>query len=256
MTTSGTVKLSTLEFDVLWERARLPRKHEAIAVPSPGKTHTERAELVAKVLAELGARGLVVGDRVTGELFDKLDLLARPQLSIDSWVWSNREIRALTAVTGNQAVLAVVEGDEVWLIPARDTAVAESAVSVCGEAPAGPGMSVSLPTDVLTAADAEAGGDSRELSAALIRRGVPNSDAKNLAVMVTGMDLRGQFGVSRAQRDGRPTRGGRIVAFHDTPHGRYAYLAKPNNDGRSWSTVTPADNRRLAMLIRELLDEV
>jgi hypothetical protein len=256
MTTSGTVKLSALEFDVLWEREGLPRRHEALDVPSPGKTHTERAQLVAKALAELEARGLAHGERASGELVDQLNLLARPQVCVDSWVWTDREIRALTATSGNQALLAVVEGDEIWLIPSRDTAIAESAVSICGEAPAGPGISVSIPTEVLKAADAEASGDSRGLAAALMRRGVPNSDAKTLAGMVTGMDLRGQFGVSRVQRDGRVARADRVVAFHDTPQGRYAHLSKPNNDGRDWSTVTPADNRRLVMLVRELLDEV
>lgn len=256
MTTSGTVKLSALEFDVLWEREGLPRRHEAIDVPSPGKTHTERGQLVTKAFGELEARGLANGERADGELLDLLNLLARPQACIDSWVWSDREIRALTVTSGNQALLAVVEGDEVWLIPARDTAIAESAVSICGEAPAGPGMSVSLPTDVLTAADAQSGGDSRELAAALMRGGIVRSDAQTLAGMVAGMNLRGQFGASRVQRDGRMVRAERVVAFHDTPQGRYAYLARPNNDGRSWSTVTPADNRRLAMLVRELLDEV
>lgn len=256
MTTSGTVKLSALEFDVLWERERLPRKHEALGVPSPGKTHTERAQLVREAFAGLEARGLADGERADGELLDRLNLLARPQVCVDSWVWTDREIRALTALTGNQALLAVVDAGEVWLIPARDTAIAESAVSICGESPAGPGMSVSVPTDLLTDADAEARGDSRELAVALVRRGIANSDAKTLAGMVTGMGLRGQFGASRLHRDGRLVRAGRVVAFHDTPQGRYAYLAKPNNDGRSWSTVTPADNRRLAMLVRELLDEV
>ena len=256
MTTSGTVKLSTLEFDVLWERERLPRRHEALSVPSPGKTHTERAQLVREAFAALEARGLADGERADGELLDRLNLLARPQVCIDSWVWTDREIRALTVATGNQALLAVVDGGEVWLIPARDTAIAESAVSICGEAPAGPGMSVSVPTELLTAADAEAHGDSRQLAAALMHRGIANSDAKTLAGMVTGMDLRGQFGASRLHRDGRLARADRVVAFHDTPQGRYAYLARPNNDGRSWSTITPADNRRLAMLVSELLDEV
>ena len=256
MIASETVKLSTLEFDVLWDRERLPRKHEALGVPSPGRTHTERAQLVKQAFAELAARGLADGERASGELVDQLNLLARPQVCIDSWVWTEREIRALTVVTGNQALLAVVDGDEVWLIPARDTAIAESAMSICGEAPAGPGLSVSVPTEVLRAADAEAKGDGRELSGALMRKGVANSDAKNLATMVTGMGIRGQFGASRVQRDGRMVRADRVVAFHDTPQGRYAYLAKPNTDGRIWSTVTPADNRRLAMLLRELLDEV
>ncbi|MCT2585999.1 ESX secretion-associated protein EspG [Actinophytocola gossypii] len=256
MTTSDTVRLTALEFDVIWERERLPRRHEALGLPSPGRTHTERAQLVAEALAGLTARGLADGERADAELVDQLNLLARPQVCLDSWVWSDREIRALTVVAGNQALLAVVDSGEVWLIPARDTAIAEAAVSVCGEAPAGPGRSVSVPTDLLTAADADARGDSRLLASALIDSGVSGSDAKTLAGMVDGIGLRGQFGANRVQRDGRMVRADRVVAFHDTHHGRYAHLAKPNNDGRRWSTVTPADNRRLAMLVEELLDEV
>jgi EspG family len=256
MTTSGTVKLSTLEFDVLWERERLPSKHEALGVPSPGKTHTERAQLVKQAFAELAHRGLADGERANPELVDQLNLLARPQVCVDSWVWTDREIRALTVLNGSQALLAVIDSGEVWLIPARDTALTESAVSICGEAPAGPGRSVSLPTDVLTSADTEARGDCRELAAALKRKGIAHSDASTLASMVDGIGIRGQFGAGRVQRDGRATRADRVVAFHDTPNGRYAHLAKPNNDGRTWSTVTPADNRLLAALVRELLDEV
>ncbi|OLF13256.1 ESX secretion-associated protein EspG [Actinophytocola xanthii] len=256
MIASGTVKLSTLEFDVLWERERLPHKHPALAVPSPGRTHTERAALVEQAFDQLERRGLADGQRASGELVDQLSLLARPQVCIDSWVWTDREIRSLTVATGTRALLAVVEGDEVWLIPARETALAQSAVSICGEAPAGPGLSISVPADTLAAADAEAKGDARELGAALMRKGVPTADAKTLALMVTGMGIRGQFGASRVRRDGRLARADRVVAFHDTPQGRYAHLAKPNSDGRTWSTVTPADNHRLAMLVRELLDEV
>ena len=55
--------LSTLEFDVLWESERLPRKHVALDVPSPGRTHSERARLVAGAMAGLRGRGLVEGDR-------------------------------------------------------------------------------------------------------------------------------------------------------------------------------------------------
>jgi hypothetical protein len=51
-------------------------------------------------------------------------------------------------------------------------------------------------------------------------------------------------------------RADRVVAFHDTPRGRYVHLAKPNADGRMWSTVTPADNRRLVTCVQELMAEV
>ncbi len=256
MTGRGTVVLSTLEFDVLWERERLPRKHEALGVPSPGKTHTERARLVADALAGLRERGLSDGERAVPDLADQLSLLAHPQVCIDSWVWTDHRISSLAVLSGSTALLAAVDGPEVWLIPARDTALAEAAVSVAGDTAPGPGYSVSVPTDALLAADKEARGDRRELAAALMRKGVPGPDAKTLGAMVDGMGLRGQFGASRQRRDQRLARADRVVSFHDTDRGRYVYLAKPNNDGRMWSTITPADNQRLATCVRELLDEV
>lgn len=255
MTTGTTVVLSTLEFDVLWERERLPRKHEALGVPSPGKTHTERAQLVAEALRSLTKRGLADGERANPELADQLSLLAHHDVSIDSWVWTDHRISALAVLSGETALLAAIDGPEVWLIPARETGLAEAAVSVAGEVAPGPGHSVSVPTDTLLAADKAAGGDPRELAAVLMRKGVAATDAKTLAGMVDGMGLRGQFGVTRTRR-GQRVRADRVVSFHDTYRGRYVYLGKTNNDGRLWSTVTPADNHLLATCVAELLDEI
>jgi len=70
------------------------------------------------------------------------------------------------------------------------------------------------------------------------------------------MTMRGQFGAERRDRGGRMRRASRVVAFHDTVEGRYAYLSRPSTDGRPWSTITPADNHRLAACVWELLDEV
>jgi len=94
---SGTIVLSKLEFDVLWEHEKLPPKHEALTVPSPGRTHTERRQLVAQAFSDLEQRGLAKRDRAVPELADWLTLLAHHQLSIDSWVWTDRQISALTA---------------------------------------------------------------------------------------------------------------------------------------------------------------
>jgi hypothetical protein len=256
LTARETVVLSTLEFDVLWERERLPRKHEALGVPSPGKTQSERAQLVAETLDGLKHRGLSDGERATPELADQLALLARPQVGIDSWVFTDHRISSLAVLSGTSALLAAIDGPEVWLIPARETGLAEAAVSVAGEVTPGPGYSVSLPTDLLMVADKEAKGDERELATALMRKGIAASSAKTLAGMVGGMGLRGQFGATKLLRDQRVVRADRVVAFHDTDRGRYAYLAKPNNDGRMWSTITPADNQRLVTCVEELLDEI
>ena len=257
MTSPGSVVLSTLEFDVVWEAARQPRRNVALDVPSPGTTHAERAELVRSAWAALEGRGLARRGRVAAEVADSLALLGNPQVSIDIWIWAaGRKIKGLAASSGEDGVLAVVDGAEVWLIEARGSALAESAVSVAGEMPAGFGRSISLPNDLLRAASDEAGRNAEKLVIALERRGLPLSDAQELARMADGMGTRGQFGVERGQRSGPPVRAGRVVAFHDTKSGRFLHQVRPSTDGRAWSTITPVDNARLASCVWELLQEV
>lgn len=252
---TDTLVLSALEFDVAWEAERLPAKHVALDVPSPGTTHTERARLVEAAFDGLAARGLAKGGRVVPELADRLALLAYPQVSVDAWVWTDREITGLAAASGSQAMLGAVDKGEVWLIPARATALADAAVSIAGSGPAGPGRSISVPTDLLQDADARSQGDPKRLVTLLSERDIPLNEAQSLAAMVTGMAARGQFGAERTQRDQRRTRANRVVAFHDTADGRYLYLARPANDGRMWSTITPADNARVTACVWDLLDE-
>lgn len=256
MSTNDSVVLSTLEFDILWEAERLPTKHVALDVPSPGMTHTERATLVEQAWGSLRARKLARGGKAAGELVDMLNLFAHCTVSIDTWVWVEREIRALAVSVGNQALLGVVDGNEVWLIPADDGALAEAAVSVAGELPAGVGRSISLPHETLREADAEAQGDARALVTALEDRSLPLWQAQELAGMFLGMVARGQFGVERLDRQGTRRRARRVVGFHDTDAGRYLFQLARSADGDDWATVTPADNAVLAGRVWELLDEV
>ncbi len=248
--------LSSLEFDMLWEAERLPERHVALDVPSPGSTHAERAALVERAWESLAERRLARGRKAAGELVDMLNLLAYPKAGIDLWVWTDRQISGVAVSIGSQALLGVLDGDEVWLIPARDSALAEAAVSVAGELAAGVGRSVSLPHEVLVAADAEARGDAKALVTALEDRGVELWQAQELAGMLLGTLARGQFGVQRAGRDGQTHRARRVVAFHDTDAGRYLFEVRPGGDGRDWATVAPADNQLLAQRVWELLDEV
>ncbi|RKT51606.1 ESX secretion-associated protein EspG [Saccharothrix australiensis] len=257
MTAAGTVVLSTLEFDVAWEAERLSRRNVALDVPSPGVTHAERAVFVDRAWGSLEQRGLASGRRLAPELADSFALLANPHVAVDLWIWvDRRKIKGLAAAVGEAAVLAVVDGDEVWLIESRASALAEAAVSVTGEMPAGYGRSISLPNDVLRAASDEAGRDAEKLVLALERRGLPLSDAQELAGMCDGMGTRGQFGAERARPGGSPARADRVVAWHDTPSGRYLHQVRPSSDGRSWSTITPIDNARLASCVWELVQEI
>jgi hypothetical protein len=247
--------LSAREFDVLWESFELPRRHVSLDVPSEGTTRSERQELVDAAWASLSERRLARNRRVSGEVADLLHLLARPQFGVDVWVWADREIRGRAVSLRGQAVLAVVDNGEVWLIPATDDALPEAAVSVAGELGPGIGQTVSIPYDVLRAADAAAKGDAKALVTALEDRGVALFQAQELSGMLLGQEARGQFGAERTSRDGVVHRAGRVVAFFDTDAGRYLFQVAEDREGREWATVTPADNALLATRIRELMAE-
>lgn len=251
---NGSLVLSALEFEMLWEAERLPRRHASLDVPSPGTTHTERARLIEEAWESLRERRLARGHKASGELVDMLNLFAHPRIAIDVWVWTDREIKGQAVSVGNQALLGVIDSGQVWLIPAREGSLAEAAVSVAGELNPGVGQSISVPHDVLRKADALAQGDAKALVTALEDLGVPLWQAQELAGMLLGQEARGQFGVERAGRDGRPRRAESVVAFYDTDAGRYLFQVARNRDGRDWATVTPADNHLLATRIRELAD--
>jgi hypothetical protein len=144
----------------------------------------------------------------------------------------------------------------VWLIPARETSLVEAIVAISGDCPAGRGRSTSVPLELLRSADKAAGGDPRSLVVELTDLGIPLTKAQVLAGMFEGMVGRGQFGAQRTGTGRVTHRADRVVAFHDTGHGRYLYLTKPSPDGQVWATVTPADNRAVAAAVWELLDEV
>lgn len=236
---------------MVWEAQRLPAAHVALETRIPSITHTEKSEVVKRAWESLEARGLARNGRVVPEIADGFALLANHQVSIDLWIWADRQISGLAAAIGDEAILAVQDRDEMWLIEARGTALAEAAVSVAGEMPAGFGRSTSMPYDELVAAAKNVGLDAQAMITSLERRGMRLGDAQELAGMLDGISTRGQFGV---QRNGR--RADRVVSFHDTHNGRYLRQLKPSSDGRQWCTITPVDNHRLAGAIWELLQEV
>jgi len=247
------IALSVLQLDVVWEAERLGPRHVALGVPSPGVTHAERAELAGQAWAALERRGLARDHRLAGALLDQLGLLAAPERCVDIWLWAEHRVHGLAASRGDDAVLGIVDGDEFWLIPARADTLAESAVSVAGELPAGVGQSVTLPYALLTEAAVRARGDAHALVGALQDRGVDLYSAQELAGMLLGTVAKGQFGVERLGASGGRERASHVVACHDTDAGRYLMVVERGGDGTDWCTVAPADNALLAERLWELL---
>ena len=247
--------LSTLEFDVLWEHyhgvAQMPL---VLRVPSPGRTDDERRRIVRGVWDGLANRGLGTPVDAHPGLTHLLSLLRKPDREIDGRLWFDGEVRLLAAATGDEAVLAVLSKGRLTLRPAEATGLPRFALSVLPEAQAGPGQSITLPTADFEAAAKEAR-KQEELAAALRDRGVRAGDAQTLAEMIGDIVNRGQFGSAGRDRWGRRARARRVISFFDTEDGRYLQIRRESEDSEPWTTISPANSRRLLQHLTELHEE-
>jgi hypothetical protein len=246
--------LSELEFDVLWEHLRLAEMPLAIKVASPGKTHVERESITKTVWDSLAERGLVGGRGIDQGLQDLLSLLDRSDYELDARLWLDGGVRALIAAKGQDAVLARLTDGQLSLAPVDVTALPRTALSLLPELPAGPGYSITVPSAELDAAAAEAE-TADELAWILRDHGVSPGEADELAAMVGNVRRRGQFGAAARDQYGRRHRPDRVIGFFDTPRGRYVQLRRAKPGGVAWSTVAPADDRRLGQHITDLLND-
>ncbi|MDI2032176.1 ESX secretion-associated protein EspG [Saccharopolyspora sp. TS4A08] len=256
--TDRRISLSALEFDVLTEHLGLDELPLVLKVPSPGRTHSERAELVDSTWRALSRRGLISGGEPDPELEAVLRLVAEPGREIDGRNWLGRSVRVLAAAEndGERAVLVVKDGDHLEFSPTSAAGLPRAAVSPLPDLPAGPGRSVSVPSRALDDAAADVGDKVEELPAALRRRGVRPDDADALTEMVAGATAQGQFGAAARTRFGKRDRAERVVGFFDTALGRYVQLRTASPSGEAWSTIAPVDNRRLVGHLEELLHEI
>ena len=238
------VTISALEFDVLWEHLRLETMPLVLKVPSPGKTHAERAELEQRAWAELDRRGLGRPVSLDPMLEDLLHLLNRPQQEVDGRLWLGHSVRVLAAAKGQSGVLAVLSHDQLTLRPASAEGLSREALSVLPPLPAGPGHSVTLPSADLDAA-AAAANTPDDLQQALLSRGIRAEDARTLADMFRDAGNRGQFGAASRDKWGKRVRQDHVVSFFDNPQGRYIQLRRATPGQQPWSTVAPVDSRRL-----------
>lgn len=251
------VEISALEFDVLWEHYH-GEDHQmplVLKVPSPGKTDDERARIVRTVWDGLFRRGLGSPVDPHPRLTYLLGLLRRPDREIDGRLWVNGELRVLVAATGDDAVLATLSHGRLTLRPADATGLPRFALSVLPAAPAGPGQSITLPTADFTAA-ARVATKQEELAAALSSRGVRDTDAKALAEMIGDIVNRGQYGTAARDKWGRRVRASRVISFFDTADGRYLQVVRrTEDDADPWTTISPADSRRMLQHLTELHEE-
>ncbi|MGZ3146254.1 ESX secretion-associated protein EspG [Lentzea chajnantorensis] len=244
---TGTVVLSHLEFDLVWEDLGFGDLPAALDVPSHGATEDERDQLAVDVFAELARAGLADdhGD-VVPELEELLGMLRHHAVSVDALVFGDQPWRVLAAVRGSRGVLAVLNNEELALEPIARTDLVRAVAKLLGDHPAGPGDQVRLPRPAYSAAlrgHVESG--YHGLERALADAGVRGSAMRPLITIAEAGRLgAGQLAVTGSR--GRSP----VLTWSDTRAGRYVITTEAIRD-EQWVRVVPAD---LAWITRRLTD--
>ncbi|SFP54200.1 EspG family protein [Amycolatopsis arida] len=246
--------LTPLELDFLWESLDLGEPPYPFSVRSHGRTMDERAQLRRQVLAELGRRGLAdAGGRAEPRLEDRLGLLARPDLSLDSvhiTAPDAEPLLAVAAAVGGQGLLAVQDGRGLHLRDVPADGLASAIVGLLPAAPRGTEKSITVPLEQLMSGS---GADFLQRRGTADGRASADEDRKALARLHAQPRLRGgQIGANARGRTGGRSRSP-VLSWFDTDAGRYFTQATRGRDGRDWITIAPADAPTLRHRLGEML---
>ncbi|HEX4722656.1 MAG TPA: ESX secretion-associated protein EspG [Pseudonocardiaceae bacterium] len=249
------IAISAVEFDVLWEHLRLTEMPLVLRVPSPGRTHAERRELIASAWQSLSRRGLCHRLSVDDRLANLLRLLESPDQEIDGRFGATKGVRLLVAAAADEAVFALLTKHGLTLSEIPVTGLAREALAALPHVPAGPGESITVRAADLDAAATRAP-DADAFEVALHQRGLSPRDATTLRRMLGNVRRQGQFGASARTRNGHRRRAPHVIGFFDTEAGRYLQLRQTTADGVEWSTISPADTRLLTTQLADLLANI
>ncbi|MGH3838148.1 MAG: ESX secretion-associated protein EspG [Pseudonocardiaceae bacterium] len=256
-----TVELTHEEYRTAWHALGLGTRHWNLDLPGlPELTEQERRTQAGRTLDGLRARGLADHRSLAPTLVDPLRLLATPAREINGWVQIGAgQVRLLAGSRGEWGVLAML--DEHRLVvrtgPAGElcTAVARQ----LPDRPAGPGSSVSVPSELLAQppADGQRGLTGEQLENRLIRGGVKPTDARAFVAMVYRPKAAGgKFGVARRDCDGRRHPAGAALVYLATDRGGYTLQPVRGSDRSEWTTLAPSTLAQVAQRIGQLLDSV
>lgn len=256
-----TVELTHEEYRTVWHALNLGTRHWNMDLPGlPELTEQERRAQVGRTLDGLRARGLADHRSLAPMLEDPLRLLASPAREINGWVQTGAgQARLLAGSRGEWGVLAMLDEHRLLVRtgPARELCAAVA--RQLPDCPAGPGSSVSVPSELLAkpAPEGQRGLTGEQLENRLVRGGVQADDAQVFVAMVHGPKPSGaKFGVARRDRDGRRHSLGVALTYLATEHGGYTLQPVRSPDCSEWTTLAPASPMQLAQRIDQLLDSV
>ncbi|MGH4010784.1 MAG: ESX secretion-associated protein EspG, partial [Pseudonocardiaceae bacterium] len=226
----------------------------------PELTEQQRRAQAGSTLDGLRARGLADHRSLAPELEDPLRLLASPAREINGWVQTGtRQVWLLAGSRGEWGVLAMLDEHRLLVRTGPAGELCTAVARQLPDRPAGPGSSVSVPSELLAQppADGQQGLTGEQLENRLIRGGVKPADARTFVVMVHGPKSGGgKFGVACRDRDGRRHPAGAALVYLATDRGGYTLQPVRGPDRLEWTTLAPSTLAQLAQRISQLMDGI
>ena len=221
------IRLSASAFDIVWTDLGLGAPPAPLAVRSVGETPADRAAIRTQVYRNLGERGLFSG-RLDAELENRLHVLAAAEVYVAcealADMTADEPFRAVAALRGRSAVLAVQPSRTIGLRGIGESELASAIVDVLPELSPGPGYGARLPS----------GGASVD--------GVQGEELRT--IQSRPVFAAGQFTVHVRDQTGKTVRAGGLTWF-DTDAGAYSAVPSAGRGGEEWVTVSPVDSARL-----------
>jgi hypothetical protein len=243
--------LDTGQYLALWRRLGLGRHPLLLAVLDHGRTHAERDALDAAALRRLAGQGLLdAAGAPDPALADALAVLAAPAREVDVRLLTPDAppLGVVAAARGGLGVVAWLTGRGLRLEPADPRDPAGALLARHPDAPAAPGVPMTLPEDALHGE----GLTTDERLRRLRRAGVPSHHLARLRAMWAAPPIRAAtFGVAVRDAEGVRCRGPRVLTVLDTVTGRVAVGPDPTG---AHVVVRPVDRTRLRAECAALLE--
>ncbi|RZS44356.1 ESAT-6 protein secretion system EspG family protein [Herbihabitans rhizosphaerae] len=244
MTLPADVSLPAELLAAIVHEESLGELHVALAPAAMWRPRARRRELTEQIAAEVARLGWRDRKgRLDAEVEASLRVLCMPTVEYYGWLHDGeRTIGVLAAAIGNEAVLALRDGDTVWLNQLRGPSrLASSLVAQTPDVPPGHGGPLRVPQEELAATRTD--GRTRMPSGATLRRA---SHAARTARQLMDQPVYGTGELHTAIRDhlGRRQQAEPPVTYTDTASGRYT-SAVTTTSGESFIEIAPATREDL-----------
>jgi len=250
--------LSVAMADILGDRLRTDIRRYPLEIPYIGRTEDERAQVTQAGLRGMEADGLAYRGRPDADVEAAIQTLGRSTvaaamvLSLDR---GNQLIRARVAANGGTAILVLQHENMLHFKFIRPTGLVPALMNLVPNCPPLAARSVTFPrTDARQPQSRSDDDDGDSVLRAVMPRNTGGAMERQSAARMLALprERAGSVLVFGYDRNGREHQAG-MLAWADTPEGRFMSAEKHGSDGVIWETHSPADNQRVGHHISGLL---